>query len=154
MEIVTSLICSSSASFYSDAASDSWFFFIFFSKVFACRLVICRMSRTGIEKYAVKLFQTQGGSENESPKLSLPANTFLIPSTARALLLLYPHPLTTPSSGHQDQKRRGILQLPRIPGLSCSSSAPLPTLESHLHSQEGLGQYRAPGRNEVCSWWR
>lgn len=139
MEITTSLICSSSASCYSDAASDSRILFLFLSKVLACRLVICRMSRTGIEKCAVKLFQTHGGSDNESPKLSLPANTFLIPSTARALLLLYPFPLTALSSGHQDQKRRGILLFPRIPGLSCSLAGPFPALESHLHSQEGLG---------------
>lgn len=105
MDIVTSLICSSSASCCSDTASDLWLFF--FAEVFACRLVICRTSRTGIEKCAVKLFQTHGGSDNESPKLSLPANTFLIPSTARALLLLYPHPPSTLSSGHQDQKIRG-----------------------------------------------
>lgn len=132
MEIVTSLICSSSTSCCSDAASHFWFFkFFFFSKVFACRLVICRMSRTGIEKCAVKWFQTHGGSDNESPKLSLPANTFLIPSTTRALLLLYPHPPTARSSEHQDQKRRGILQFPGIPGSSCSLPGSPPTPESH-----------------------
>lgn len=77
----------------------------FLKRVFACRLVICRMSRIGIEKCAAKLFQTHGGSDNESPKLSLPGNTFLIPSTAWALLLLCLHPPTVLSSGCQDQKR-------------------------------------------------
>ena len=66
---------------------------IFFSKrAFACRRVICRTSITGIEKCAAKLFQTHGGSDNESPKLSLPGNTFLIPSTAQSTASPLPSP--------------------------------------------------------------
>lgn len=107
MEIVISLICSSSASCCSNAVSDFWIFFFFFLflKSLCLSPSYLQNDRTGIEKYAVKLFQTHGGSDNESPKLSLPANTFLIPSAARALLLLCPHPATTLSSRHEDQKR-------------------------------------------------
>lgn len=95
--------------------SSSLLTFFFLKRVFACRMVICRTSRTGIEKCAAKLFQTHGGSDNESSKL-FPCQGihFLMPSTPWAPLLFCPCPPTAPWSGHQDQKERGVLQLPGI----------------------------------------
>lgn len=98
----------------------------FLQRVFAWRLVICRTSRMGIEKCAAKLFQTHGGSDNESPKLSLAGNTFLIPSTAWALLILCPRPPAALSSGCQGQERRTILQFLGILGFVLSTDWPPP----------------------------
>lgn len=127
----------------------------FLKRVFACRLVICRMSRIGIEKCAAKLFQTHGGSDNESPKLSLPGNTFLIPSTAWALLLLCLHPPTALSSGCQDQKRRGVLQFPGIPFFVLSTAwlPPDSWITPSFPGGAGIMQ-GACDRDKLCSWWR
>lgn len=101
--------------------------FFFPRKIFACHLVICRTSRTGIEKCAAKLFQIHGGSTNESSKLSLPGNTFLNLITAWALLLLCPH--------QSVKSRRGVHWLP----------PPSPQIASLHHRAVGIVQ-GDPGR--------